>query len=100
MLLDNKINQVILQTWMKKHNIKHSSAMNGQEAVEKWKGGGFHLVLVSQSKEGVTRLAITYTTTRCVYDNNNANPLYYDCIQANYFLFHSPSPPCSSLSYP
>ncbi|KAI9319232.1 hypothetical protein BX666DRAFT_2025548 [Dichotomocladium elegans] len=43
---DNKINQVILQTWMKKHNIKHSSATNGQEAVEKWKGGGFHLVLM------------------------------------------------------
>lgn len=26
--------------------------MNGQEAVEKWKGGGFHLVLVSQYQGG------------------------------------------------
>lgn len=41
------INQAILSTWMKKHKIKCSVASNGQEAVERWKGGGFHLVLVS-----------------------------------------------------
>ena len=41
------INQNILSTWMKKHKIKCSVASNGQEAVERWKGGGFHLVLVS-----------------------------------------------------
>lgn len=46
-LLDNMINQAILSTWMKKHKIKCSVASNGQEAVERWKGGGFHLVLVS-----------------------------------------------------
>lgn len=66
-IIDNKINQVILQTWMKKHNIKHSSAMNGQEAVEKWKGGGFHLVLVSQyqggDKVGYNILQDVYMTT-------------------------------------
>lgn len=45
--LDNMINQAILSTWMKKHKIKCSVASNGQEAVERWKGGGFHLVLVS-----------------------------------------------------
>ncbi|KAI8378051.1 uncharacterized protein BYT42DRAFT_614678 [Radiomyces spectabilis] len=43
---DNMINQAILSTWMKKHKIKFSVASNGQEAVEKWKGGGFHLVLM------------------------------------------------------
>ncbi|ORY90486.1 hypothetical protein BCR43DRAFT_499381 [Syncephalastrum racemosum] len=43
---DNMINQAILSTWMKKHKIKYSVASNGQEAVERWKGGGFHLVLM------------------------------------------------------
>lgn len=40
------INQAILSTWMKKHKIKFSVACDGKEAVEKWKGGGFHLILV------------------------------------------------------
>ncbi|KAI8983051.1 hypothetical protein BDB01DRAFT_850879 [Pilobolus umbonatus] len=43
---DNPINQAILSTWMKKHNIIFSVVSNGLEAVEKWKGGGFHLVLM------------------------------------------------------
>ncbi|KAI9020733.1 hypothetical protein CLU79DRAFT_817193 [Phycomyces nitens] len=43
---DNIINQAILSAWMKKHRIKFSVASNGQEAVEKWKQGGFHLVLM------------------------------------------------------
>ncbi|KAF7732845.1 ssk1 response regulator receiver [Apophysomyces ossiformis] len=43
---DNMINQAILSAWMKKHKIKFSVASNGQEAVEKWKGGHFHLVLM------------------------------------------------------
>ncbi|KAI9481317.1 MAG: hypothetical protein EXX96DRAFT_566218 [Benjaminiella poitrasii] len=40
------INQAILSTWMKKHSIKFSVASDGKEAVEKWKGGGFHLILM------------------------------------------------------
>ncbi|KAG1434222.1 hypothetical protein G6F57_021681 [Rhizopus arrhizus] len=44
---DNMINQAILSTWMKKHGIKFSVASDGKEAVEKWRGGGFHLILVS-----------------------------------------------------
>ena len=32
---------------MKRKKIKYESANNGQEAVEKWKTGGFHLILVS-----------------------------------------------------
>ena len=40
------INQAILSTWMRKHKIKFSVASDGKEAVEKWKGGGFHLILV------------------------------------------------------
>ncbi|KAK9711153.1 Two-component response regulator SSK1p [Basidiobolus ranarum] len=43
---DNPINQTILSTFMKKRKIKYSVANNGLEAVEKWKEGGFHLVLM------------------------------------------------------
>ncbi|KAK4514220.1 Antagonist of MEN (Mitotic Exit Network) [Mucor velutinosus] len=43
---DNMINQAILSTWMKKHSIKFSVASDGKEAVEKWKGGSFHLILM------------------------------------------------------
>ena len=31
---------------MKKKKIKYDVAGNGQEAVQKWKYGGFHLILV------------------------------------------------------
>jgi osomolarity two-component system response regulator SSK1 len=40
------INQAILSTWMKKHNIKFEVACDGKQALEKWKQGGFHLILV------------------------------------------------------
>lgn len=43
---DNPINQKILATFMKKRKIKYSVANDGQEAVEKWKEGGFHIVLM------------------------------------------------------
>ncbi|KAI8646286.1 hypothetical protein BD408DRAFT_410507 [Parasitella parasitica] len=43
---DNIINQAILSAWMKKHKIKFSVASNGKEAVDKWKSGGFHLILM------------------------------------------------------
>jgi osomolarity two-component system response regulator SSK1 len=41
------INQAILSTWMKKHDIKYEVSSDGKQAVEKWKKGGFHLILVS-----------------------------------------------------
>ncbi|CEG67107.1 Putative Osomolarity two-component system, response regulator SSK1 [Rhizopus microsporus] len=43
---DNIINQAILSVWMKKHQIKFSVASNGLEAVDKWKSGKFHLILM------------------------------------------------------
>ncbi|KAI7883243.1 hypothetical protein K492DRAFT_192773 [Lichtheimia hyalospora FSU 10163] len=43
---DNMINIAILSTWMKKHKIGCTVANNGQEAVERWQQGGFHLVLM------------------------------------------------------
>jgi osomolarity two-component system response regulator SSK1 len=44
---DNPINQTILSTFMKKKKIKYDVAKNGQEAVNKWRTGGFHLILVN-----------------------------------------------------
>jgi osomolarity two-component system response regulator SSK1 len=45
--IDNPINQTILSTFMRKKQIKYDVAKNGQEAVQKWRTGGFHLILVS-----------------------------------------------------
>lgn len=45
---DNPINQTILSTFMRKKRIKYELASNGQEAVQKWRTGGFHLILVCQ----------------------------------------------------
>ena len=44
--IDNPINQTILSTFMKKKKIKYDVAKNGEEAVQKWRSGTFHLILV------------------------------------------------------
>lgn len=43
---DNVINQKILEAFMKRKHIRCEVAKNGKEAVEKWRRGGFHLVLM------------------------------------------------------
>ncbi|KAL1409693.1 Two-component response regulator SSK1p [Vanrija albida] len=43
---DNPINQNILSMFFRKKKIKHQTAKDGVEAVEKWKTGGFHLILM------------------------------------------------------
>ncbi|KAF8933856.1 ssk1 response regulator receiver [Dissophora ornata] len=43
---DNDINQKILAKFMRKCKIRYDLACNGREAVDKWKVGGFHLVLM------------------------------------------------------
>jgi osomolarity two-component system response regulator SSK1 len=45
-MTDNPINQNILSMFLRKRRIKHQTANNGQEAVDKWKTGIFHLILV------------------------------------------------------
>lgn len=44
---DNPINQNILSMFFRKKKIKHQTAKDGLEAVEKWRTGSFHLILVS-----------------------------------------------------
>ncbi|KAK9452950.1 hypothetical protein V1511DRAFT_506072 [Dipodascopsis uninucleata] len=43
---DNIINQKILEAFMKKRRIRSNVAKNGKEAIEKWREGGYHLVLM------------------------------------------------------
>lgn len=43
---DNAINQAILGAFLRKYKIRYQIAKNGQEAVDKWRTGGFHLVLM------------------------------------------------------
>lgn len=43
---DNAINQAILGAFLRKHKILYQIAKNGQEAVDKWRLGRFHLVLM------------------------------------------------------
>ncbi|GBE79350.1 hypothetical protein SCP_0205480 [Sparassis crispa] len=43
---DNPINQTILSTFMTRKGIKYDVAKNGEEAVQKWRSGGFHLILM------------------------------------------------------
>lgn len=54
---DNPINQTILSTFMRKKKIKYDVAKNGEEAVQKWRSGGFHLILVGLSESQLVRFS-------------------------------------------
>ncbi|KAJ9645988.1 Two-component response regulator SSK1p [Coniosporium tulheliwenetii] len=43
---DNIINLKLLEAFMKRLKVRWATAMNGRAAVDKWRGGGFHLVLM------------------------------------------------------
>ncbi|KAI9719570.1 MAG: hypothetical protein M1812_003341 [Candelaria pacifica] len=43
---DNIINLKLLEAFMKRLKVRWQTAMNGREAVSKWRAGGFHLVLM------------------------------------------------------
>lgn len=43
---DNIINLRLLEAFMKRLKVRWSTAMNGRDAVTKWREGGFHLVLM------------------------------------------------------
>lgn len=52
---DNPINQNILSTYLRKKKIKHQSAFDGREAVEKWRTGNFHIILVSAQQLALSK---------------------------------------------
>lgn len=43
---DNIINLKLLEAFLKRLKVRWRTAMNGREAVTKWRAGGFHLVLM------------------------------------------------------
>ena len=43
---DNIINLKLLEAFMRRLKVRYQNAMNGREAVTKWRAGGFHLVLM------------------------------------------------------
>ena len=43
---DNIINLRLLEAFMKRLKVRWSTAMNGRDAVTKWRDGGYHLVLM------------------------------------------------------
>jgi osomolarity two-component system response regulator SSK1 len=43
---DNIINLKLLEAFVKRLKVRWSTAMNGRDAVDKWRTGGFHLVLM------------------------------------------------------
>ena len=43
---DNSINLKLLEAFLKRLKVRWKTAMNGRDAVNKWRSGGFHLVLM------------------------------------------------------
>lgn len=43
---DNIINLKLLEAFLKRMKVRWSTAMNGRDAVTRWREGGFHLVLM------------------------------------------------------
>ncbi|OAV97812.1 hypothetical protein PTTG_01331 [Puccinia triticina 1-1 BBBD Race 1] len=73
---DNRINQTILTTFMRKKSVKFDVAMNGQEAVDKWRTGSFHLVLMDLQlpvKDGIEATKEIREAERSVNINAFAN---------------------------
>lgn len=61
---DNPINQTLLSTFMRKKKIKYDVAKNGEEAVEKWGSGRFHLILVRLALPIALSSTFSRTSTR------------------------------------
>lgn len=56
---DNPINLKLLEAFVKRLKVRWSTAMNGRDAVKKWRTGGFHLVLMDIQLPGMNGLEAT-----------------------------------------
>ncbi|KAH9007134.1 hypothetical protein EDB86DRAFT_2870179 [Lactarius hatsudake] len=68
---DNPINQTLLSTFMRKKKIKYDVAKNGEEAVEKWSSGGFHLILMDIQMPVMDGISATKEIRRLEKLNNS-----------------------------
>ncbi|WVQ71684.1 hypothetical protein IAR50_001225 [Cryptococcus sp. DSM 104548] len=67
---DNPINQNILSKFLRKKKINNQSAKDGAEAVEKWRTGGFHLILMDIQLPVMDGIAATKEIRRLERHNN------------------------------
>ncbi|KEY65342.1 hypothetical protein S7711_01853 [Stachybotrys chartarum IBT 7711] len=56
---DNPINLKLLEAFVKRLKVRWRTAMNGRDAVTKWRTGGFHLVLMDIQLPGMNGLEAT-----------------------------------------
>lgn len=56
---DNPINLKLLEAFVKRLKVRWQTAMNGRDALKKWRAGGFHLVLMDIQLPGMNGLEAT-----------------------------------------
>ena len=67
---DNIINLKLLEAFMKRLKVRWQTAMNGRDAVSKWRNGGFHLVLMDIQLPVMNGLEATKEIRRLERVNN------------------------------
>ncbi|OJD31336.1 osomolarity two-component response regulator ssk1 [Diplodia corticola] len=67
---DNIINLKLLEAFMKRLKVRWQTAMNGRDAVVKWRAGGFHLVLMDIQLPIMSGLEATKEIRRLERVNN------------------------------
>jgi len=101
---DNPINLKLLEAFVKRLKVRWQTAMNGRDAVNKWRSGGFHLVLMDiqlpvmngleatreiRRLERINSIGIFSSTPSGLADESSDQPADSDRLE-NLSLFKSP----------